>query len=742
MIDDKDLKKSIQTKFYLGQSSKDEVVLTKQTISTLSKGLNSLQNSFNQLKAYNSNITKINRAVIAAKVSGKKESALERTNVAPVDSSADQITSLFPKLTKALEDLKTSLTDLELGESSGLSLLGNVSGGGSGRLLGGLAAGAGAIGLGYAAFSSDEAQAAEPKPAPPEPEKASSVAKQTEQNASERKAQNEKSDSKRAQKDASQEQQSEKLSQTVSKTSSLQASVTRQAAPPAANDWSSKLSNYIGQSVKTVDSRVASFQPGGGGGGYSDSSYGDEGVGVNPPKSGMAGLVYQTGKQLGYDDYMSVAFVALAEKESGLKPQAENMNYSAARIKQVWPNDPGAMQYAGNPQGLANYKYGSKFGNKGGNDGWNYRGKGLNQLTFRANYERIGRKIGYDLVKDPDALVNKPDIAVKAFYGYYDGHPVMKGRKSAKSQSEANRIVTDATGGKTGFSTNSSFGAENLAKVQGFASKYSAGGLAATDTSAAAMSSGRPGPSLGPVQRSGETVQGMGFETAQAATRQMGIRGSNGNLDSGQLKAIGVGSLKAAPPAASAIMALRAAAAREGINVGVTDAYRDYNTQVRLKAQKGKMAATPGRSNHGWGLAFDLSDAGKGIQKNSMMYRWMKANSERFGIYGPLAKPYEIWHWEYRGGGSASPATIPVTPQAQQVGAPQMRSPSGGIINNVAASQPKEHCACDEPTIIAVPTGGGAPSPIDYLKGQKPAQAARKYNVDTSQDYRVYFNAA
>jgi hypothetical protein len=51
-------------------------------------------------------------------------------------------------------------------------------------------------------------------------------------------------------------------------------------------------------------------------------------------------------------------------------------------------------------------------------------------------------------------------------------------------------------------------------------------------------------------------------------------------------------------------------------------------------------------------------------------------------------------------------------------------------------------CKCDEPTIVTVPVGGGAPSPIDYLKGTKPAQASRKYNVNTAEDYKVYFNAA
>jgi hypothetical protein len=35
----------------------------------------------------------------------------------------------------------------------------------------------------------------------------------------------------------------------------------------------------------------------------------------------------------------------------------------------------------------------------------------------------------------------------------------------------------------------------------------------------------------------------------------------------------------------------------------LTDSYRDYATQVSVKARNTGLAATPGTSNHGWGLA-------------------------------------------------------------------------------------------------------------------------------------------
>ncbi|SNS53815.1 D-alanyl-D-alanine carboxypeptidase [Micrococcales bacterium KH10] len=87
---------------------------------------------------------------------------------------------------------------------------------------------------------------------------------------------------------------------------------------------------------------------------------------------------------------------------------------------------------------------------------------------------------------------------------------------------------------------------------------------------------------------------------------------------------------------------------------GATCAYRDYAAQVRTKQQSGSMAATPGLSNHGWGLAADFTPATHGGSEQSAEYRWMRANSRQFGWDHPSwarsggSKP-EIWHWEYIG---------------------------------------------------------------------------------------------
>ncbi|WP_425955904.1 D-alanyl-D-alanine carboxypeptidase family protein [Xylanimonas sp. McL0601] len=93
-------------------------------------------------------------------------------------------------------------------------------------------------------------------------------------------------------------------------------------------------------------------------------------------------------------------------------------------------------------------------------------------------------------------------------------------------------------------------------------------------------------------------------------------------------------------------------AARFGMNLGITDAYRSYADQVATKAARGYWAAAPGTSNHGWGVAVDL---GSGISSfGSDTYRWMAENAGKFGWVNPDwaqpggSKP-EPWHWEYQG---------------------------------------------------------------------------------------------
>lgn len=89
-----------------------------------------------------------------------------------------------------------------------------------------------------------------------------------------------------------------------------------------------------------------------------------------------------------------------------------------------------------------------------------------------------------------------------------------------------------------------------------------------------------------------------------------------------------------------------------GVNLSITSTYRTYDEQVQLKIEKPTLAATPGTSNHGWGLAIDF---GGGINVfGSAQHNWMRQNANRFGWFHPQWAQYdgslpEAWHWEYAG---------------------------------------------------------------------------------------------
>lgn len=118
-------------------------------------------------------------------------------------------------------------------------------------------------------------------------------------------------------------------------------------------------------------------------------------------------------------------FLAQLAHESALMPQEENLNYSAQRLCQVWPNRfptlAVAQQCAYNPVALANKVYGGRLGNTAPGDGHRFRGRGLIQLTGRANYALYGPLVGVDLVAQPELLL-RYDVSALVAGAYWERH--------------------------------------------------------------------------------------------------------------------------------------------------------------------------------------------------------------------------------------------------------------------------------------------------------------------------------
>lgn len=109
-----------------------------------------------------------------------------------------------------------------------------------------------------------------------------------------------------------------------------------------------------------------------------------------------------------------------------LLPVAENLNYSAKRIREVWPSrfrsDKAAEPYANNPEALGNKVYArDDLGNDKPGDGYRYRGRGLSQITGKAMYAKFGKLMAIDLVGNPDLALD-PKIAARILVvGMRDG---------------------------------------------------------------------------------------------------------------------------------------------------------------------------------------------------------------------------------------------------------------------------------------------------------------------------------
>ncbi len=116
---------------------------------------------------------------------------------------------------------------------------------------------------------------------------------------------------------------------------------------------------------------------------------------------------------------------------------------------------------------------------------------------------------------------------------------------------------------------------------------------------------------------------------------------------------VGSGDEFLTPKAAAAFNEMSKAYAEDtGHLLCVTDGYRSYAEQVAVKAERGMWAATPGTSNHGFGLAADLCG---GVNNYSdPAHLWMVQNAAIYGWFHPAwaaqgGRLPEPWHWEYAG---------------------------------------------------------------------------------------------
>ncbi|MFL0733752.1 MAG: D-alanyl-D-alanine carboxypeptidase family protein [Prochlorococcus sp.] len=128
--------------------------------------------------------------------------------------------------------------------------------------------------------------------------------------------------------------------------------------------------------------------------------------------------------------------------------------------------------------------------------------------------------------------------------------------------------------------------------------------------------------------------------------------------------------------AAEALMAMRAAAFADGIDLSLLSGFRSHDLQKwiffevksdrnQTAAERAKVSAPPGYSEHSTGYAVDIGDAAVPEAdlsvsfESTRAFRWLEDNAARYHFV--LSFPpdnqqgvtYEPWHWRFEGSASA-----------------------------------------------------------------------------------------
>jgi D-alanyl-D-alanine carboxypeptidase len=175
---------------------------------------------------------------------------------------------------------------------------------------------------------------------------------------------------------------------------------------------------------------------------------------------------------------------------------------------------------------------------------------------------------------------------------------------------------------------------------------------------AAAATAKKPAKAAAAGPSCGTTYSGPPFYTSPAT---VGGDGSNGRLPPSALTAI---SWDVDPHGTPYYLKNAAAAALERLDVAFRAAfghhldldltYRDYDTQVAMRNALGTVAATPGTSTHGTGLALDVPELPCEYGYDTPQRDWLVSHGPSYGWASPswaarTGSNPEYWHFEYVG---------------------------------------------------------------------------------------------
>jgi putative chitinase len=125
----------------------------------------------------------------------------------------------------------------------------------------------------------------------------------------------------------------------------------------------------------------------------------------------------------------------IGHESNGFTSVKENLNYSVEGLLKTFSrhriSEADANKYGrkvgqpANQQMIANLIYGGEWGRKNlGNtqegDGWLFRGRGLIQITGRANYSQLNKALNFDLLNRPERIAEDNLISAMAAGWFWD----------------------------------------------------------------------------------------------------------------------------------------------------------------------------------------------------------------------------------------------------------------------------------------------------------------------------------
>jgi predicted chitinase len=187
----------------------------------------------------------------------------------------------------------------------------------------------------------------------------------------------------------------------------------------------------------------------------------------------------------------------VAAETGGFSQVVENLKYRPEVACKLWPKRFPSVAFAKQilSQGViafADHIYNGRMGNSAPGDGYKYRGRGLMQLTGKANYAAFARATGIDVISNPDLVACDPRVAALSAIHYW------KTRVQGKANtSDLQRVTKLINGGFNGLEHRRSYFAGYLKKFSGksmadIIAEYASGKVPAAPGSPTAKASAPP----------------------------------------------------------------------------------------------------------------------------------------------------------------------------------------------------------------------------------------------------------